>query len=102
MLKTQNKLLFLRLALLFSVFGSGMTWTGLGYELASSYDNPGLMGLLQIISTSANLIGPLLIAFFPLKLKEKSILIQRFPLSISHNGCAIKKYSPATLDMGVS
>lgn len=75
MIKTKNNLLFLRLALLFSVLGSGMTWTGLGYELASSYDNPGLMGLLQIISTSASLIGPMLIACFPLKMREKSILI---------------------------
>lgn len=75
MIESKTNLLFLRLALLFSVLGSGITWTGLGYELASSYNNPSLMGLLQIISISASLAGPLLIACFPLKIRKKSILI---------------------------
>jgi len=83
MIKTNHNLLFLRLALLFSVLGSGMTWTGLGYELASSYNNPGLMGLLQIISISASLSGPLLIACFPLNMGEKSILISSDFISAS-------------------
>jgi hypothetical protein len=70
-----NKLLFLRFALFFSILGSGITWTGLGYELSLVYNEPGLMGMMQIISTLAYLIGPLIIVFLPLKVSAKSILI---------------------------
>lgn len=68
-------LLFLRLALFFSVLGSGMTWTGLGYELSVIYDEPGFMGIMQVISAFASLLGPLIVVFLPLNISIKSILI---------------------------
>lgn len=70
-----DDLTLLRIALFFSILGSGITWTGLGYELAITYNNPGLMGIMQIISTSASIVGPLIIAFLSWKISAKSILI---------------------------
>lgn len=70
-----SNLLFLRLALFFSILGSGITWTGLGYELATMYNEPALMGVMQIIATIAGLLGPLMVAYFPLRVPTKSILI---------------------------
>ncbi len=65
----------LRLALFFSILGSGITWTGLSYELSINYSDPGLMSLMQIISTIAGLAGPMALTFFSLNMNPKSLLI---------------------------
>ncbi len=74
--QNENKnLLFLRLAFFFSILGSGITWTGMGFMLASTYKDPSLMGLMQICSTLAGLVAPLIIGWISLKKSVQSILI---------------------------
>ncbi len=61
-------LAFLKYANFIVILGSGITWTGLSYDLAIKYNDPRFMACMQILSVIANFLGP----FFALWLNSRS------------------------------
>lgn len=53
-------LVLLRYANFIVVFGNGVTWTGLSYDLATKYEDPRFMAFIQILSVIASVLGPFL------------------------------------------
>lgn len=54
-----NQALFLlRLANFIVIFGSGITWTGLSFDLSIKYDDPRFMAFMQSLSVITSFMGP--------------------------------------------
>ena len=54
-----NQALFLlRLANFIVILGSGITWTGLSFDLSERYNDPRFMAFMQSLSVIASFIGP--------------------------------------------
>ncbi len=66
---------FIRFASFVSILGTGITWTGLGYTLAAFYEDSRYMGLMQILSIVASLLGPYLAILLQRKINIRKTLI---------------------------
>lgn len=56
-----NQILFLlRLANFIVILGSGITWTGLSFDLSEKYNDPRFMAFMQCLSVITGFIGPFL------------------------------------------
>src|SRR5262245_32581428 len=66
---------FLRLANFIVILGSGITWTGLSYDLALKYDEPRFMALMQVLSVIAGFIGPFISLLLNSHFQVRSITV---------------------------
>lgn len=55
---------FIKYAHLSVILGSGITWTGVSYELAAKYHHPQFMAFMQVLSLVASFLGPFVALWF--------------------------------------
>ncbi|MBS0621919.1 MAG: hypothetical protein JSR80_03050 [Verrucomicrobia bacterium] len=65
----------LKIANFIVIVGSGITWTGLSYDLAARYDDPRFMGLMQMLSVIASFFGPFIALWLNSRCLVRSIVI---------------------------
>lgn len=70
-----KSLSFLRYANFIVILGSGITWTGLSYELTTKFDDPHFMAFMQVLSVIAGFLGPFLALWFHSRSQIRSIII---------------------------
>lgn len=65
----------LRYANFIVILGSGITWTGLSYELAIKFNNLHFIAFMQVLSVIASFLGPFIALWLHSKSHVRSIII---------------------------
>ena len=72
---TSNALNLLKYANFIVILGSGITWTGLSYELGLKLNNPHIMAYMQVLSVITSFAGPFFALWLNCKSNVRSIII---------------------------